>query len=157
MSEVNRDNTTGRFVKTPKTIDDIKRRLMNKIKRTDDCWNWTGALIKGYGKFSVDNKAKEAHRVSYEIFVGEIPKGMVLDHLCRNPSCVNPEHLEPVTHAENVKRGNAGQNWAAKTHCPQQHEYTQENTYIDTKGSRNCRECKNMKRRKAYKLQGVTA
>ncbi len=69
------------------------------------CWHWTGAKTdKGYGRFYL-NGNKHAHRISYELLIGPIPNGLVIDHLCRNPSCVNPAHLEPVTHVENVKRG----------------------------------------------------
>lgn len=146
---VKRDAKTGKFLKTPLDLSELRDRLLAKVTKKD-CWHWNGALNKGYGKISVNNKAKEAHRIAYELFVGQIPEGMVIDHLCRNTRCVNPEHLEPVSHSENVRRGNSGKYWAEKTHCPQEHEYTESNTYIDRKGSRNCRECKNMRRRKDY-------
>lgn len=70
------------------------------------CWNWTGAILKtGYGAMSWLGKNKPAHRIAYEQFVGPIPDGLVLDHLCRNTRCVNPDHLEPVTSTENIRRG----------------------------------------------------
>lgn len=149
---VKRDESTGRFVKTPSTTPSIINRILNKVivLKTNECWEWQGALNKGYGVMSTDNRTKQAHRVSYEAFVGDIPTGHVLDHLCRNTKCVNPAHLEPVLHVENVRRGNSGLNWRTKTHCPQEHEYTTLNTYIDTKGSRNCITCKNARRRKGY-------
>jgi hypothetical protein len=77
------------------------------------------------------------HRYIYELFSGPIPVGLVLDHLCRVRHCVNPEHLEPVTIAENVRRGLKGR---MVTHCPKGHEYTPENTY--TYNRRECRRCK---------------
>jgi hypothetical protein len=70
------------------------------------CWEWQRAkCLIGYGRIRIDGKAMAAHRMTYEQAHGPIPDGMGLDHLCRNPSCVNPAHLEPVTHVENVRRG----------------------------------------------------
>jgi hypothetical protein len=70
------------------------------------CWTWTAAMKpEGYGKFYVDGALRQAHRVAYELLVGPIPGGLFLDHLCRNPRCVNVDHLEPVTPGENVRRG----------------------------------------------------
>ncbi len=70
------------------------------------CWDWKVALNSGgYGTVSVNGKSKLAHRHLYEIYKTEIPKGLYLDHLCRNRKCVNPEHLEVVTFVENVRRG----------------------------------------------------
>jgi HNH endonuclease len=66
-----------------------------------DCWRWTGDVsVRGYGRI----KRRAAHRVSYELFVGPIPAGMTIDHLCFNTRCVNPAHLEPVTAEENLRR-----------------------------------------------------
>ncbi|WP_411732175.1 HNH endonuclease signature motif containing protein [Paeniglutamicibacter sp.] len=74
-----------------------------KVRKTNSCWVWTAAKVKGYGKF----QKHRAHRWSYEHLVGPIPEGLTLDHLCRNRACVNPEHLEPVTVEENVRRAAA--------------------------------------------------
>jgi HNH endonuclease len=72
------------------------------------CWVWQRSVQKGrgYGKITVGSKKLFAHRVVWERHKGPIPEGLELDHLCRNPPCVNPDHLEPVTHAINMKRGN---------------------------------------------------
>ena len=71
----------------------------------DTCWVWTGSVNrKGYGSFRLNGKLQAAHRVSYELYVGTIPEGLHIDHLCRKPGCVNPSHLEPVTPGENTLR-----------------------------------------------------
>lgn len=110
------------------------------------CWLWSGHLDRnGYSRLSVETgKQVFAHRWAYEKFRGPIPAGMVLDHLCRVPSCVNPDHLEIVTIGENVRRGNAGLHhrikMKAKTHCPQGHPYTPENMYVYGP-RRHCKTC----------------
>jgi hypothetical protein len=110
------------------------------------CWLWTGCLTsKGYGHFGLNRRAILAHRAAYELLVGPIPSGLELDHLCRVRSCVNPAHLEPVTHAENVRRGAAhgtyGSFERAKTHCPKGHPYSGDNLVDRADGSRSCRAC----------------
>ena len=106
------------------------------------CWIWTaGISSNGYAVFW-DRGPKKAHRFAYERFVGPVPAGLELDHLCRVRHCVNPEHLEPVTRAENCKRGNLNKHHTAKTHCPHGHPYDDANTYITPEGWRACRACK---------------
>jgi hypothetical protein len=116
----------------------------NLADNDNGCWQWLGSQkSKGYGAFAVDGKTMCAHRVSWELAVGPIPAGMEMDHLCRNPGCVNPDHLEVVTRRENSLRGMsfAGVN-ARKTHCPQGHPYDEENTSTNTTtGGRLCRSC----------------
>lgn len=111
----------------------------------DGCWTWMGYRVKGgYGAIPRNTQADRAnhssnlaHRISYELHVGPIPEGLTIDHLCGNPSCVRPDHLEPVTMAENIRRGKG----ANKSHCTNGHEYTTENTYIMPSGFRDCRQC----------------
>ena len=129
-------------------------RFFAKVEKTDTCWNWMGSLTVsgGYGQFSFDSKPVRAHRWIYEQMVAPIPEGLVIDHLCRNHRCVNPEHIEPVTLKENVKRGEAGKlnnHQKQKTHCPKGHEYTKTNN----KGKRICRTCANEQTRLYYKRQ----
>lgn len=72
------------------------------------CWNWGGVVdAKGYGRFDLGGRPQKAHRVAYELIVGPIPANLTIDHLCRNKLCVNPDHLEPVTNVENVRRAHA--------------------------------------------------
>lgn len=121
------------------------------VRTADECWPWLAWLDRhGYGMISRGGRGNGmafAHRVAYEICVGPIPDGLEIDHLCRNPSCVNPAHLEPVTHIENIRRGNAGQFWREKTHCPHGHEYTPENTQR-YHGRRFCLQCKRASKRR---------
>lgn len=87
----------------------LLERLASKIEKTDSCWVWTASRDgNGYGNFSYLGKCRKAHRVVYEAYVGKIPDGLEIDHLCRNTSCVNPSHLEPVTRSVNAKRGKSG-------------------------------------------------
>jgi len=105
------------------------------------CWLWIGCgNHRGYGQIKIAGVQHLAHRVSYELFVGPIPAGLQIDHLCRVRCCVNPSHLEPVTGLENARRGLGGSNESAKTHCPQGHAYTPENTCV-CRGARHCRQC----------------
>lgn len=108
-----------------------------------NCWLWHGAKMKdGYGNFKAAGRFVRAHRYAYELLVGPIPEGLVLDHLCRVPLCVNPSHLEPVTRRENVLRGEtvAASN-AAKTHCKKGHPLSGDNLY-EHGHSRHCRVCR---------------
>lgn len=133
-------------------------RLLRKVQVDPEtgCWNWSGSITPGgYGQIGIGSlkdgsrRLAAAHRVAYEIFVGAIPVGYQLDHLCRNRRCIHPNHLQPVTHAENVRRGEAGRHWAQKTHCPHGHPYDDENTR-SYKGRRFCRECGRIKERRRY-------
>lgn len=111
------------------------------------CWLWLGSDNgHGYGHYSHRGEGrlvtKGSHRIAWELLRGEIPNGYTIDHLCRNHSCVNPDHLEPVPHGVNLLRGNTlNATNAAKTHCDHGHEFTPENTYRAPNGTRHCRAC----------------
>ena len=101
------------------------------------CWNWTaGRTPQGYGNVRHLGRHVYAHRFAYEQIVGAIPAGLQIDHLCRNPSCVNPDHLEPVTNRENARRGLKAQ----RTHCKNGHPF--DDRTIIYRGYRRCRTCR---------------
>lgn len=119
----------------------------------DGCWEWTGGTqSRGYGQFWTGRAKMLAHRVSWEWSTGKrIPDGLVIDHLCRNKRCVNPNHLEPVTDYENrMVRGV----WSDTTQdeCHRGHPLSGENLYVSPKGRRNCRACQDM-RSLAYSMR----
>lgn len=133
----------------PRRKGDLKAMLEDRyIKQDDDgCWNFMAALDgSGYGKLHIGKRIyRQAHRISYEIHNGPIPNGMLVRHKCDNPRCVNPSHLEVGTSSQNVMdsvvRGGHAQ--ARKTHCPNGHEYTADNTYRRLgNGHRQCRACR---------------
>lgn len=114
-----------------------EERFFEKVEAADplECWIWTGALdIGGYGAFNADGRVK-SHRWSYQFLRGEIPSDLVLDHLCRRPACVNPWHLEPVSNAENCRRG-AGTN---VDQCRRGHPL--DDVIVYKSGKRQCRTC----------------
>lgn len=138
------------------TVDDLPRNMRAKTQPdpTTGCWLWTGATqSNGYGCVGVYGKSQLAHRVSYELLVGPIPNGLVIDHVvargCRHRACINPAHLEPVTNLENIRRGV----YANRTHCPQGHAYAGDNLIFRIRRNgqvqRNCRTCGNANRRVA--------
>lgn len=130
----------------------VADRIRERVIVTDaGCWEWQGSRnADGYGRIWTGSKADgsgrnaHVHREAYEALVGPIPDGLVLDHLCRNPPCCNPAHLEPVTSRENtIARGVGGAaDQARQTHCKRGHEFTPENTQRDRHGKRYCRTCR---------------
>jgi hypothetical protein len=119
------------------------KRFWSYVQRAEGCWFWVGAKnTKGYGILHVRPRVELAHRLAYQALKGEIPIGLCLDHLCRQPSCVNPDHLEVTTVRENTLRGmgSAAIN-ARKTHCPKGHPLVKGNLVI-RRARPEKRECK---------------
>jgi hypothetical protein len=105
------------------------------------CWVWQRAkTTAGYGTLTFRGKTSYAHRVYYETYVADIPPGLVLDHLCRNPACCNPDHLEPVTFTENMRR-------TRRATCKRGHQLSDGNVYIAPDGERQCRDCNRIRAR----------
>ena len=128
-----------------------KNNFFKKIEKTETCWIWKGNINKeGYGKFWRKDKMKIAHRFSYELHKGEIPDGLQLDHLCRVRNCVNPDHLEPVTPLENIRRSPFFNGY--KTHCKHGHEFIPENTKIMFDGHRECKICREFLKQKHLEI-----
>lgn len=140
-------------------------RFMSKVRKTTTCWMWEGSLRgHGYGQFYLNGSMAAAHRISYQHFVGPIPIGLVLDHICRVRTCVNPEHLRTITNKENVLIGigNSAVN-KRKTHCKNGHAFDDKNTYFSGNLTwRRCKACdsanfiRRNNRRRAKKLSHVT-
>lgn len=129
-------------------------KVLRHTRFTDSCWLFEGWLQRGYGLVRNGKGRKmPAHRTAYEFYIGPVPDGLCLDHLCRVRNCVNPAHLEPVTVAENNRRGLgwSGRN-VAKTHCPQGHPYDDQNTIRLQRGGRRCRAC-NREQLRAYRVR----
>jgi hypothetical protein len=154
----------GTSLANPRAKMPILERLLGMVSMEPNtgCWLWLGSVAKtGYARFGMGHgRPMLAHRISYMIHFGSIPDDLELDHKCHTRCCVNPLHLEPVTHLENVRRGIAingknrgrvgGYNGAAefqksKTHCPKGHAYDESNTRLTQDGSyhqqRVCRAC----------------
>lgn len=111
------------------------------------CWLWLGATNSaGYGIITVDDKEVRAHRYAFEhVTSTRIPPGMSLDHLCGRKRCINPSHLEPVTHRENIQRHHR-----KKTNCVRGHPLSGDNLYITPAGRRKCRACDRIRSHNYY-------
>lgn len=129
--------------RAPRDMPLWDRIAMHSVEDENGCWVWQRARNSdGYGVMGFEGRVGSTHRLSYEAFVGDIPVGLELDHLCSNRACVRPDHLEPVPHAVNIRRGRTGQHNAIKTHCPRNHPYSAENTRPDHKITwRRCKQC----------------
>lgn len=137
-------------------MSELPERIEQKFipEPNSGCWLWLGHRNRdGYGRVQIGGQAKNAHVIVYRFLIGPVPQGMELDHKCRVRCCVNPSHLEPVTHRENMLRGHgfSAVN-AAKTHCINGHELSEENLMQGTerKIGRRCRLCTNAGARRRY-------
>jgi hypothetical protein len=129
------------------TKQEIIEKILRRTRRQGDCLFWIGGGSKGYGLISYKGSTHQVHRLLYKLTVSDLPHGIVLDHLCRNRACLNIKHLEPVTHRENLLRGEGipAIN-AKKTHCKNGHEFSKENIVMGFSKNgvpwRRCRACK---------------
>lgn len=126
--------------------EDLEERFRSKVEvRDDGCHIWVGSrLPRGYGRFG----REYAHRFGYELAKGPIPEGLQIDHLCRNTSCVNPDHLEAVTPLENNRR--MREVTPLPEACPNGHPYEGDNLYVNGKGARECRTCRHDAQRRHW-------
>lgn len=129
-----------------RTVDQSTSHFWSKVLQDPDgCWEWVGyKTADGYGMTRHQSfGTRYPHRIAFLLNGGEIPEGSELDHLCRNPACCRPDHLEAVSHKTNMYRGRSfSTKNLHKSHCPRGHPYTPANTYVDPRGYRNCRTCK---------------
>lgn len=128
-----------------------ERRLLERVEVDDNgCWLWQGPINRGGygGTIRAWQRGWLAHRLAFTVMVEPIRGDNQIDHLCRVRRCINPDHLEQVTQAENLRRQGA-----AVTHCPRQHEYTEANTYRGKRGLRACRECQRIRSRAAKRAR----
>ena len=133
----------------------VAERFLDKIspEPNSGCWRWDAAqTTMGYGVMTINCKQHYAHRLSYEHFKSPIPEGLQIDHLCRMPWCVNPDHLEVVTSRENTRRGRLREvtikRHAAKIFCKRGHPLFGENIFIDGNGARVCKSCQKIRHEK---------
>lgn len=127
--------------KTAKVYGSVSDRVWNLVapEPNTGCWLWLGAVNhSGYGTMTIGRRTRMAHRASYEAHKGAIPEGLAIDHRCKVRSCVNPDHLEPVTTAENNRR--SPKMTPLATHCIHGHPFSGDNLSWDGK-QRRCKEC----------------
>ena len=132
------------IIVTPEFVARFEAKVVRDDCMPDGCHIWTGSLsVKGYGCTSVNGKSVRAHRVSYTVYNGEIPNGLIVCHRCDNPPCVNPAHLFLGTYLDNEQdKLSKGRNYQKnKTHCKHGHPYSGDNLYVKPNGDRECRTC----------------
>lgn len=135
------------------TVGDWSRLSLKVRQSRGGCWVWSGnRLPTGYGVFSLKRRTVYPHRIMYMIFVGDIPAGLHIDHLCRNRACCNPAHLEPVTCAENLRRSpiQITTIQAQKTECHRGHPLSGDNLSVSPRGHRTCRACEKIDNANRY-------
>lgn len=121
----------------------VDQRFWSKVEKTEDCWIWTAHKSgDGYGIFNWDNKTYRSHRAAFYLTHGHWP--LICRHMCDNPSCVRPDHLQDGMAKDNaMDRSKRNRHWQQKkTHCPAGHLLSGENVYLSPKGYRNCRTCR---------------
>ena len=136
-------------------MDVIIERILKKIQiNENECWEWQASTNpEGYGRIRVDYVLQYPHRIMFEYYYGSICPDLTIDHLCRNPSCCNPLHLEQVTMKVNNFRGSSPPSLnAKKEYCPNGHTLSDDNLYQRPNGWRECRTCRTEKFRR-YNLQ----
>lgn len=128
----------------PNLTQEQIQRFNNKIDidKNTGCHVWLGAKsVFGHGRITIEYQQYYAHRIAYKLKYGKLTDNLEIDHLCRNPACVNPNHLEEVTHKVNVERGEVGYHNRAKTHCASGHLLSTGNIYLSNKNQRVCKAC----------------
>jgi len=142
---------------TRNTFETILARV---VRQPDGCWLWQGHTKDGYGYARWEGREQGVHRIVYAVLVGPCPEDLQPDHLCRQRACCRPDHLEWVTLAENIRRGETGRHNSSKTHCPHGHPYSPENTRFVRRGpylSRLCRVCGRADKKRRRQAQRVAA
>jgi hypothetical protein len=130
----------------------LEDRIMARVDFSTDCWLWTGTTNgTGYAKVYANGRLRVVHELIWELANGPKPAGMDLDHLCEVKHCINPDHLEPVTRQENLRRASKGN--FRKTHCPKGHEYTTDNILPNKRGKRNCKTCHRLREQQRRSTQ----
>ena len=131
----------------------LPKSLEERIVRTPTCWVWLGGHnSEGYSQVQWEGRPLGAHRVIYEALYGPVPEGLEIDHLCRNPGCVNPAHLEAVTHSENIRRGrSSGGGRKEGKVCKHGHDLTDPLNRTSARQGRRCRICHNARVREYKK------
>lgn len=121
----------------------VAERILSNIENWKDCWNWKGTVSKDYAVMKLHSRQVRVHRLIYELLVAPIPKGYVVDHVCKNKKCINPNHLQPVTSKENTLRGTSipAIN-SKKTHCKRGHSLEGGNLLKGQGNHRRCKLCK---------------